>query len=396
MKLLFVVNNFNFGGPQKSLVNLLYELEGHGVDVDLMIMNQQDKLSRYVPDYVNVVPIHSKYSLLMLDKSEIVKNIKSNMDKPIFILKVLLFILKSKLKLQDNTKAKQKFWVNNKWSTPEFEKTYDFAIGVSGGHSVYFIQDYINAKHKIGWIRTDYKVLKRNHDLDYQYFKQMSGMLAVSNMTSMRFEEIFNIKPSVFYNSLPIKLYENIEVDQIETSPKYFNLCTICRLDNGKGLDLLIEAAIILKNENLDFKWYVVGTGILDEWLKNEISKNDLDSCVIPLGFKFNTGSIIKKVDALVHPSRFEGKSNTIDEALYYSKPVIATNFETVYEQIVDGENGFIVSMDGREIANTITDLFENREKYQHITNNLQNNQKNQVDKGQEFLDVLKNIGGEL
>ena len=40
----------------------------------------------------------------------------------------------------------------------------------------------------------------------------------------------------------------------------------------------------------------------------------------------------VKKVDILVHPSRFEGKSNTIDEALYYTTPVVATNFETVFE----------------------------------------------------------------
>ncbi|WP_436862361.1 glycosyltransferase [Staphylococcus caeli] len=393
MKLLFVVNNFNFGGPQKSLVNLLYELEGHGIEADLMIMNQQDKLSSYLPDYVNEVPIHSKYSLLMLDKSKIIKNIISNIDKPIFILKVLLFILKSKLKLQDNTKAKQNFWVNNKWNTSEFEKTYDFAIGVSGGHSVYFIQDYINAKHKIGWIRTDYKVLKRNHDLDYQYFKKMSGMLAVSNMTAKRFEEIFNIKPSVFYNSLPIKLYENIESENFNTDSKYMNLCTICRLDNGKGLDLLIEAAKILKKQKIKFNWYIVGTGKLEEWLKEQILKNNLEKLVLPIGFKFNTGNVLKKMDILVHPSRFEGKSNTIDEALYYEIPVVATNFETVYEQIVDGENGFITNMNGNEIANRIIELCEDEQLYKKIKSELHNNKRVPENKGKEFISILYQLG---
>ena len=44
MKLLFVVNNFNFGGPQKSLLNLFYELKDTNHEIDLMILNQEDSL----------------------------------------------------------------------------------------------------------------------------------------------------------------------------------------------------------------------------------------------------------------------------------------------------------------------------------------------------------------
>ena len=72
-------------------------------------------------------------------------------------------------------------------------------------------------------------------------------------------------------------------------------------------------------------------------------------------------------MDVLVHPSRFEGKSNTIDEALYYEIPVVATNFDTVYEQILNGENGFITNMNGNEIANKIFELYEDKQIYRKI-----------------------------
>ena len=101
------------------------------------------------------------------------------------------------MKLHDTTKAKQQFWVDNKWADSTL-KRYDYAIGVSGGHSVYFIEDFINAKHKIGWIRTDYRVLKRDHNIDQKYFDKMDGMLSVSKMCSDIFEDIFNIKPFTF------------------------------------------------------------------------------------------------------------------------------------------------------------------------------------------------------
>lgn len=99
-------------------------------------------------------------------------------------------------------------------------------------------------------------------------------------------------------------------------------------------------------------------------------------------------------MDILVHPSRFEGKSNTIDEALHYNVPVVATNFETVYEQIIDGENGFIVNMDGNEISLKIEELKNNKELYQIIKSNLENAPNENVDKGKEFIETIKRIGG--
>ena len=109
MKLLFVVNNFDFGGPQKSLVNLFYELKDHDIEIDMMIMNQQDKLTNYIPEFINIITVPSKYSLLMLDKNKLIKKIIKNLNKPGLILKFLIFAIKSQLKLHDNTKSKQKF-----------------------------------------------------------------------------------------------------------------------------------------------------------------------------------------------------------------------------------------------------------------------------------------------
>lgn len=393
MKILFVVNNFNFGGPQKSLLNLLYELENSNIEVDLMILNQQDTLVKYLPKYVQVKNVPSKFSLLMLNKSNLISSALKNWQSPKLIMKVFFFVLRSKLNLQDNTTAKQNFWIKNKWKVKNNEEHYDYAIGVSGGHSVYFIHDFISADKKIGWIRTDYRVLKRNHDLDRQYFSRISGMLAVSKMCGEIFENIFNIKPLVFYNSLPIKLYENISEENLKINKNFLNIATICRLDNGKGLDLLIDSAKILKKRNVKFKWYVVGNGKLNNWLNDAIRENNLINEVIPLGFMFNTGSIVKKVDILVHPSRFEGKSNTIDEALYYTTPVVATNFETVYEQIQDGENGFIVEMEPIAIASKIELLNNDKNLLYSIKQNLSKHTNVQMDKGREFLNTIKKVG---
>lgn len=393
MKILFVVNNFNIGGPQKSLLNLLYDLEGKDVNIDLMILNQQNELSEYLPSYVNKVSVPSKYTLLMLDKNNLPINLIKNLKSPKLIFNTLLFIVKSKMKKYSNTKEKQKFWIDNKWNFTEFTKTYDYAIGFSGGHSIYFVHDYINADNKIGSIISDYKVFNRDNEIDKKYFEDMTAMLAVSNKCAEIFYELFDIQAEVFYNSLPIKLYENIDEKQFDYNPKNMNLCTICRLDEGKGLDLLIDAAKFIKKSKLNIKWYVVGKGKLENWLEQEIEKNQLNNIVIPLGFIFNTGSVLKKMDLLIHPSRFEGKSNTIDEALFYNKIIVATNFDTVFEQINDGYNGFIVNMDGKEIAEKIIELYKNEDLYHDIKNKIINSSNSNKDKGKEFLDLLQKMG---
>ncbi|HCZ8226389.1 TPA: hypothetical protein O4B93_002643 [Staphylococcus aureus] len=123
MKILFVVNNFNFGGPQKSLLNLMYELEDKDVEVDLMILNNQNHLSKYLPSYINIVEVPSKFSLLMLSKENIIKNVARNINHPILIFKVMIFLIKSLLKLQENVKAKQIFWIKNKWKYKKTENT---------------------------------------------------------------------------------------------------------------------------------------------------------------------------------------------------------------------------------------------------------------------------------
>jgi glycosyltransferase involved in cell wall biosynthesis len=62
--------------------------------------------------------------------------------------------------------------------------------------------------------------------------------------------------------------------------------------------------------------------------------------------------------------------------------------------KINDGENGFIVNMDGNEISLKIEELKNNKELYQIIKSNLESAPNENVDKGKEFIETIKHIGG--
>ncbi|WP_298787502.1 glycosyltransferase [uncultured Marinococcus sp.] len=359
-KILFVVNNFNIGGPQKSLLSLLYKINFDYYEVSILSLSAEGKLMKHLPNEVSVITPDSTVNYAILAPK-------------IFIRKTIKFLLSSNFKLafkailtvllgfmkKNMTEQKQKFWVENKKKLPKLNQEFDVAIGVSGGHSIMFVVDCVRARKKIGWIRSDYRVLKRNVEIDRPYFQTIDSILSVSHLCKNIFLSIFpetEEKIIVMYNVSPFKMYRNIPVNtkSMKKSEETTNLLTICRLDPNKGLDLAIEALEILVKKNNKVVWYVLGEGSYRKKLEKMIYQKGLQNYFILLGAHLNTGEFIKNTDILVHPSRFEGKSNVIDEAKQLLKPIVATNFETVHEQIVHEKTGLISNMNARDLAKCI------------------------------------------
>src|SRR5699024_5098254 len=160
--IIFVLNNFNIGGPQKSLLSLLYNFP-ETFNVDLLVLNNEDTLKCYLPDNVKLLTADKQFSLLMLNKRNILKNIVENYPSNFTLsTNVLRFLIKNSLK-NNLVKEKQQFWIDNKKNVKQkYTEKYDIAIGVSGGHSIMYIVDFLKAKKKVGWVRTEYQNLNRN------------------------------------------------------------------------------------------------------------------------------------------------------------------------------------------------------------------------------------------
>ena len=88
---------------------------------------------------------------------------------------------------------------------------------------------------------------------------------------------------------------------------------------------------------------------------------------LIFLGATNNPYDYMRNADIIVHPSRFEGKAVAIEEAKILRKPVVATNFSTVNNQLVDGETGLIVEMNGNAVYEGVKKLIDNQELADYI-----------------------------
>ncbi|WP_243601137.1 glycosyltransferase [Virgibacillus halodenitrificans] len=394
--ILFVVNNLNIGGPQKSLLSLLYNFPDD-YQIDIIVLNKELGLQKYLPSNVNLIHTSDEIPLLMLNKKKIFKLVFNNLFLNLKLSLKSIIVLMGNLFSNSLVKKKQTFWVENKHLIKHDKyKKYEFAIGVSGGHSIMYIVDFVDAKYKVGWIRTEYQNLNRDLELDKNYFEELNLILSVSEKCSEKFIEIFPeqfSKVHTFYNPLPYKMYEQLFNDEIKSNTKQKEtiiISTISRLDKNKGFDLLIEAAKHLRNNQYKYIWNIYGVGPQKKAILKQIKLNQLENYVHLRGFEFNTGAILKNTDILVHPSKFEGKSNTIDEAKYYGIAIVSTNFPTVSEQLTNNVNAIITEMDGKDLYKGIAKMINFPKIRKLIECNLKEQEKASQDIFVEFMSIIE------
>jgi glycosyltransferase involved in cell wall biosynthesis len=152
-----------------------------------------------------------------------------------------------------------------------------------------------------------------------------------------------------------------------------FKLVSVGRLHEIKGYDMAINAAYILKKENINFKWYVVGEGTEREKLEKLIEKQGLENNFFLIGLRENPYPYIANANCLVQPSRFEGKSVVLDEAKILNVPILVTNYNTAKDQIDHLKNGIIVDMNAESIAEGIMELLKDKNLLNSIKTYSQN-----------------------
>lgn len=117
----------------------------------------------------------------------------------------------------------------------------------------------------------------------------------------------------------------------------------IGRLHHQKGQEFLIRAFRELRSIRPGLRLMLVGDGPNAEMLREEAK--DLGESVIfagsVVGHEYN--NLLNAFDLYVQPSRFEGLPRTLLDAMYLSKPIVATAVNGNLDALRDGENGLLV-----------------------------------------------------
>jgi glycosyltransferase involved in cell wall biosynthesis len=135
------------------------------------------------------------------------------------------------------------------------------------------------------------------------------------------------------------------------------------RLSLEKGVYILIRAFSKLSPE-VPAILYIIGDGPEQSQLKGLISTYRLENKVYIREAVDNIAPFLQAADIFVMPSRHEGLSNSILEAMACGVPVIATHVEGNAELIEDGVNGLLVTPENEaELAQALSLLLKDKLK---------------------------------
>lgn len=392
-KLLFVIPSLDAGGAEKSLINLLSQFDFQQYEIDLFLFNISGLFLNSLPKEVVVLAHTNSFKTFK-------KGIFKSGLRYLRVLNFSLFVSRMQFFLinriyVNKVVSEQKSWKYIAKSMTVLDKQYDAAIGYLEKSSLYFVIDKVQASSKIGWIHTNYASSGMDAQFDLCYFNKLNHLITVSDECVKSLNSFFpaiSNKISVIENIISPKIVKKLAQleKEIEFDNHYTNILTIARLSSEKGIDLAVEACLILaKCRNTKIKWYIIGDGSERANLEQKIKEYHLEDSVLLLGLKENPYPYLEQCDIYIQPSRYEGKSIAVDEAKILNKPIIVTNFSTAKDQIKNGENGLIIDMNPEIIANSIVQLRANKSLMEMFALNLSNEKLGTEDEVNKLLELI-------
>uniref|UniRef100_D5X197 Glycosyl transferase group 1 n=1 Tax=Thiomonas intermedia (strain K12) TaxID=75379 RepID=D5X197_THIK1 len=104
----------------------------------------------------------------------------------------------------------------------------------------------------------------------------------------------------------------------------------------------------------------VIGTGDLQDALKQQVKALWLEDCVIFTGMRTDVPRLVAAMDVFVMSSHWEGLPIALLEAMASSKAVLCTRVGGIPDVVIDGENGLLVEpRDVPQFAKRLDDLLQ-------------------------------------
>lgn len=150
-------------------------------------------------------------------------------------------------------------------------------------------------------------------------------------------ESIMRITPAIDTNLF--------KVSEKKTENPILQIKTVSRLHPIKGLDGIIEALALLKNESIVFHFSVIGDGTEKERLKSVVYRLGLSENVSFLG-KLSPEKVkeeLSNTDIYLQYSIQEGFCNAVLEAQSMGLLCIVSDAEGLSENVLDNQTGWVI-----------------------------------------------------
>jgi len=357
MNILHISPDFNYScGVSKHVFELLKHFSNGEKYIVNFITNGGDALSKLESEHIN-------YELLSFSKGWM----------NIFCLPFNYFSLK-------------KFCIQNK-------------IDIIHTHHRYpeFLSNLLKKQLNIKTITTAHSFVNGHKLLSFK----SDRIISVSNAVKTATLNIFSVptnKIVTLYNCLmPLKETDNHKTEKIKKEltlkENDFVILFLGRINNIKGIDVLIEAFRKIRAEYSNAKLILLGSILDNTKSKMNISLNEN---IITLPAQIHVSPFFKLSDTIVLPSRVEPLGYTMLEAGYFKKPFIGSQTGGIAEFIEDGVNGFLFEAgNADDLADKIKFVISNPDKAKSTAVELHKKVKKYCN-CEEYFKKLTNIYNEL
>ena len=230
----------------------------------------------------------------------------------------------------------------------EFVNTekFDWVIGAAFNYSLLaaMIADRVDCR-TAGWMHSTFQGYYEVKGTAYyglkclnrKYLPRLNCCFVLNQNDKKAFDQNYGMNTVVLHNPVRAKGAQQGKHKQGE-------ILFVGRLNKQvKGLDYLAEIMKQLKRESVKFHLTVVGSGLDEKWLKQEIQANGLSAYVTFTGFQEDVTPYYEQASALLSTSRWEGFGMTIVEAMCAGVPCVSFDNDGACEIIRNGEDGVLI-----------------------------------------------------
>lgn len=295
-KIAFIQSDLRVGGIQKSIVNIITNIDYTKFQVDLYLFEEGSFFDLPENENLNIIYLKPYPSFCRLMHFDLLNKL--------FPIKVP-------------------------------DKEYDVVVDFNSyQNSCAGAAAQLKAKKRIMWIHNDMRI-KLREELKYRllwfFFKTKFNVYDEFVAVSPGIVDGFRAETGIY--DKPVHVVPNhINTDEIfsrkddeisfSPDPSEYNLCSMGRLCHQKGFDILLDYLAEVRKQRRDIHLYILGDGPDREALTEKAASLGLSDSFTLLGNQSNPFPYMQKMDGFALTSRYEGQGMVIWEAKAVGLPL--------------------------------------------------------------------------
>ena len=365
-KILIVNNNLKVGGVQKSLLNLLWSLEGQ-YDVTLCLFSPQGAYMDRLPPWVKVVPCRGPVRYLSMSQGQCRgadKLIRGGLAALCRFLgrdRVMKLILAFEKPLPERYDCAIAFLHNG--------NVRSFYGGVQE-----FTLKKVRAERYVAWLHCDYGSCGANHPRNNRLISRFDRIAACSDGCRRAFAAVLPELQSRCVTVPNFHCYQQIAElagEPVAYHPGGIHCVSVARLAHEKALDRAILAVAEARKTGLDLWLHLVGGGGMELQLRQLTKQLGLEDRVIFHGERPNPYPYMAAADLFLLTSYHEAAPMVIDEAVSLGLPVLTVRTTSSEEMVTARNAGWVCDNDQTALNEALLAAVSHRETLEKVKNGL-------------------------